>query len=476
MPRPAARRNRLTKGAKVAKSKSTEQSDQNGQNDSNATKSPPAESASEDPRRTLRSQTPLTQRNENAIESSPNGGRPGTDSRPGTGSRPPTRSRGYSSTLSFAGRIGDTSSRIPGTPGFDNSVLSNFRRRPRQQSILHMMQAEDDSLELDDEDFLGGLSPEDESTPMHLSRGKSLLIRQDEQSQSPSASPPSSRGSRKRKRAEQIQIPQSPVVLVDNTVVDTIEDTPNPTPALRDPTPDPDPDQSDDTPQPLHFAEILSQTMLPPASSPMSSVITSNGTPNVVIPHGPAGKKPRNPTHLSTAVLQERLLPRRRQRRRRGRPVGEFDVPSDESDDDMHDAASGDEDELSYLPVRRSRRSASSRPKPLGNAGDKSKLNNQKQRKGRSKSAQRAKSADAQQSTTKSRSRRSGDINKENEQHFSSPSSSPLSSPPDSEASESEAEVAPRRYMSAELRAAAEKFAEVDKWEMEFEDVSASEV
>jgi hypothetical protein len=337
-----------------------------------------------------------------------------------------------------------------------------------------MMQAEDDSLELDDEDFLGGLSPEDESTPLHLSRGKSLLIRQDEQSQSPSASPPSSDRSRKRKRDEQIQVPRSPVVVVDNTLVDTIEDTPNPTPALRDPTPDPDP--SDETPQPLRLADVLSQTMLPPASSPLSSVITSNGTPNVVIPHGPSGRKAKNPSNLSTAVLQERLLPRRRQRRHRSQPAGEFDVPSDESDDGMHDAASGDEDELSSAPVRRSRRSVSSKPKPLGNAGDKSKLNNQKPRKGRSKSAQRAKSAEAPRSTTKSRSRRSGDVNKENEQRFSSPSSSPLSSPPDSEASDSEAEVAPRRIMSAELRAAVAKFAEIDKWEMEFEDVSASEV
>ena len=338
-----------------------------------------------------------------------------------------------------------------------------------------MMQDEDDSLELDDEDFLGGLSPDNESTPLHLSRNIPLLIRQDEQSQSQSASPPSSEGSRKRKRAEQVQVPRSPVVVVDNTLVDTIEDTPNPTPGPRGPTPDPDP--SDETPQPLRLADILSQTMLPPASSPLSSVITSNGTPNVVIPHGPSGRKAKNknPSNLSTAVLQERLLPRRRQRRHRSQPAGEFDVPSDESDDGMHDAASGDEDELS-APVRRSRRSVSSKPKPLGNAGDKSKLNNQKPRKGRSKSAQRAESAEAPRSTTKSRSRRSGDVNKENEQRFSSPSSSPLSSPPDSEASESEAEAAPRRIMSAELRAAIAKFAEIDKWEMEFEDVSASEV
>jgi hypothetical protein len=335
-----------------------------------------------------------------------------------------------------------------------------------------MMQAEDDSLELDDDDFLGGLSPEDESTPLHLSRGKSLLIRQDDQSQSPQESLPSSGSSRKRKRGDQIQVPQSPSVVITNTIVDTVEDTPNPTPDDREPTPD----VSDETPRPLRFAEILSQTMLPPASSPMSSIATGPGSPAVIPQRGPAGKKSKVPAHMSTAVLQERLLPKRRRRPRKGRPMGEFDVPSDESDDGMHNEASGDEDELNYLPVRRSRRSLSSaKPKPLGNARDKSK-NNQKQKTRRSKSAPPEKPADAQDPTRRSRSRRSGDVNKENEQHGSSRSSSPLSSPPDSEASESEAEVPPRRYMSEELRAAAKKFAEVDKWEMEFEDVSASEV
>ncbi|OKP11028.1 hypothetical protein PENSUB_3549 [Penicillium subrubescens] len=470
MPRPATKRNRLTKGAKVVKSKAAErpeQPEQPDQTDSNVAKSPPAESASENLQRTLRSQTPLNQRNEHAIESSPTG------SRPGTGSRPPTRSRGYSSTLSFAGRKGDTGSRVPGTPGFENSVLSNFRRRPRQQSILQMMQAEDDSLELDDDDFLGGLSPEDESTPLHLSRGKSLLIRQDDRSQSPQESLPSSGSSRKRKRGEQIQVPQSPSVVITNTIVDTVEDTPNPTPDVREQTPD----VPDETPRPLRFAEILSQTMLPPDSSPMSSIATGPGSPSVISQLGPAAKKSKLPAHLATAVLQEKLLPKRRQRPRRGRRMDEFDLPSDESDDGMHNEASGDEDELNYLPVRRSRRSGSSaKPKPLGNARDKSKLNNQKQKTRRSKSAPPAKPADAQQPKRRSRSRKSGDVDKENEQHESPRSSSPLSSPPDTEASESEAEVPPRRYMSEELRAAAKKFAEVDKWEMEFEDVSASEV
>jgi hypothetical protein len=49
---------------------------------------------------------------------------------------------------------------------------------------------------------------------------------------------------------------------------------------------------------------------------------------------------------------------------------------------------------------------------------------------------------------------------------------------PDSEA-ESDTNTGnrtPRRFTSAELRAATLKFAEIDQWEMEFEDVSGSEI
>jgi hypothetical protein len=59
---------------------------------------------------------------------------------------------------------------------------------------------------------------------------------------------------------------------------------------------------------------------------------------------------------------------------------------------------------------------------------------------------------------------------------LSSPSSSPLSSPPESDVSDSESiQTEATRYVSDELRAAVKKFAEVDQWKMEFEDVSASE-
>jgi hypothetical protein len=143
----------------------------------------------------------------------------------------------------------------------------------------------------------------------------------------------------------------------------------------------------------------------------------------------------------------------------------------------MHDAASGDEDELSYLPSRRSRRGQSDKRKPLGTAREKPKLNNQKQGKSKIKSAPAPKPSELQAPATYSRASRSG-VDKENELLLSSPSSSssPLSSPPDSDASESEGEAqSSRRYVSDELRAAAKKFAEVDKWQMEFEELSASE-
>lgn len=322
-----------------------------------------------------------------------------------------------------------------------------------------MMQAEDGSSDLDDDDFLGGLSPEDESTPLNLSRGKSLLVRPAEQS--PSNLVASSGGSGKRKRAQDIQVPESP------SASEMVEDTPNATPIPHERSIQ----VSEVTPQPLQFPEVFSQIMAPPDSSPHGSATAPPTVPQQVS----EGKKSKDPTHVSTAALQYKLLPRRRQRRRRHRLAGEFEVPGDESDDGMHNAASGDDDELSYLPSRRSRRGGESgKPKPLGNAREKSKFNNQKH-KTRAKLAPAPKPSEPQEPVTYSRSRSTGGVDKENELLLSSPSSSLLSSPPDSDA-DSEAETqTTRRYVSEELRAAAKKFAEVDKWQMEFEEISASE-
>lgn len=499
MPRPAPKRSRTA--GKPPKKATTEES---AQNDSAKSPKNPERGPALDPR-TLREQTPLAKSYENAIDSSPTGDRPGTGSRPGTASRPPTRSRGYSSTLSFAGRTVDNS-RIPGTPGFDNSVLSNFRRRPRQQSILHHLQADDDgSSELDDDDFLGGLSPNDESTPLNLSRGKSLLVKPSKESPSPVGSPLScgGSGSRKRRRmTEDIQVPQSSVEMVEGTPTATpvwmVKDTPIATPLEREGSPESqgaeeiveskasdhnakapeseDEEESEDehedeheddpeedvvavtdvesTPRAQRFPDILSQTMLPPASSPAYSTQPDTSTPQPV-----QRKKSKAPTHLSTANLQEKLLPRRRRRHRVGNDLSDSD--------DQHDAASGDEDELNYpshsrRPVRG--RAGKSKPKPLAT------VHNPKNPK--PKQAEKTKSKPPNEPATYSRSRLEA-----TDKDQDALSSSPLSSPPESDVSGSESiQTEPTRCTSDELRAALKKFAEVDQWKMEFEDVSASEI
>ncbi|KAJ5888811.1 hypothetical protein N7495_008852 [Penicillium taxi] len=477
MPRPAPKRTRTAKASKPGNFPES-------QTDNESNPVPSVEQGSVDPRRALRNQTPL-KNNEQAIGSSPTGDRPDIGSQPGTGSRPPTRSRGYSSTLYFANRQGDIGSRIPGTPGFDSSVLSNFRRRPRQQSILHNLQGEDGSSELDDDDFLGGLSPEDESTPLNLPGRKSLLKRQTDESPlsspSKSVSTPSTGSSRKRKHSEAVQVPASSF----EPGQDMVEGSPSRTSVARD-SPSRTPVAHDSpshqshisaSPQTTQLSELLSQTMALPASSPFSTQTPSTApaqSPIAASRRTLAGKKSKQPSHLSTATLQDQLLPRRRSRRTK-RPSGdEFDFPSD--DDGMHNAAPGDEDELSYLPSRRSK------PKPLSNTREKSKLNNKNQ-KSKVKAKAKPVKAPESQPVTYSRTRPRGDIDKENEIHLSSPSSSPLSTPPSSEVSDAETETtetpgsgSKRRYVSAELRAAAQKFAEVDKWQMEFEELNSSEV
>lgn len=450
MPRPPTKRNRM---ASKAKPTSKEPTRENAPKSPQPQERPPASAPRVViPQRQPKDQTPMSKSHEQAIDSSPMG------ERGGTGSRPATRSRGYSSTLSLAGRKGENS-KIPGTPAFENSVLSNFRRRPRQPSILQVMQAEDRSSDLDDDDFLGGLSPEDESTPLNVSRGKSLLV-QNESPATPSQAPePSSDSSRKRKRSSaniEIQVPQSPLALVGNTPVGT------PTPAVEDEVQEMG-STVDMPPPPLpppRSPDVLSQTMAPPMSSPWGTPLStslhdlSNHLRKAATDEcGNAGAQASNKPAVSTASLQDRLLPRRRQRPRRRRNVNTFDVPSDSSESDEASAES-DQDELSYIATlksSRSRRNRTTKSKP-SHAGQK-------------------KQAKQKATSKKTYSARNAGNDKENEP---ADGSSPLSAL-DTDALESDSTSPPNKYLSEELRLQAQKFAEVDQWQMEFEDVPESQ-
>lgn len=101
-------------------------------------------------------------------------------------------------------------------PRRESSVLADFKRRPRQPSLLQMVQAQQKAVkdvESDpEEDSLNDFLPDDESTP--LARTKLLP---DKQQSTPSAAEPSvqhSSGSRKRKRSSResvIQVPASQI-------------------------------------------------------------------------------------------------------------------------------------------------------------------------------------------------------------------------------------------------------------------------
>ncbi|RMJ27751.1 hypothetical protein PHISP_01395 [Aspergillus sp. HF37] len=435
MPRPAAKRNRLAKV--VVPAKGTAKHDDPSEHDGHdlegvSSKQPSVKKTSEsqhtqDTEQQPKNQTPTTRRRDDALGSTPAG------ERLASSGRPPTRARGYSSNVSLGGRKHDMNSKIPGTPAAENSVLSKFRRRPRQTSILQMMQAEDGGSDLDgDDDFLAGLSPDDESTPMNLARQKSLQAQQDATSLPESLSTPSTDGSRKRKRtAEEFQVPGSPSDIVENT-------------QPHSPLPDNNDDESSasvSSPPLPENAVALSQTMAAPeSSSPVHSpahTLSGRGPGQFASEAAePTKDGHRDAIPLSTEALQGKVLPRRRARQHRYRNGSDFEVPSDEDD-----YAERDDDELSRVPAKSSkpRGKQTQKSKPLAESAAKSKPTYPKQ--------------------SKSRVRRT--FGKEN------------SVPPESAAESSPSSPnPPGRFMSEELEAQSRKFAEIDQWSMEFEDVA----
>ncbi|KAH1272605.1 hypothetical protein KXW98_007270 [Aspergillus fumigatus] len=484
MPRPPTKRNRLT-SRHVQASPKVSQKTKDPESKATANNSSPLHGTENDKgleaqpapsvddikfARQLRGQTPMNNKQEQAIASSPMG------ERGATGSRPPTRARGYSSTLSVGRRGADMSSKIPGTPVFESSILSNFRRRPRQASILQMMQADDGSSDfgdLDDDDFLGGLSPEDESTPLNVSRGKSLVIRHPSSSPLSDCSHPSNGGSRKRKRTgEELQVPQSPLAVVEYSPAGSIS-----------------PERGDEehgVPREIlhHLAdeEGLDRTVAPPlSSSSMSSPQSSHLT--VIAAKSPTDSLKHTKDHntgefsgkltVSTASLQDRLLPRRHKNHRRNGVPGDL-ILDGESEVDY--SVDQDEDELSYLPTRKPAqpRRRKNKPKPL----EVVRAKHRKQGATKALSGELISQTESagmkdtrQKRVNGPRSNQTADADKENQ---AIEVSSPLSSPLDTDAFDLESSPVPipaKNYLSEELRLQAKKFEEIDRWEMDFEDV-----
>ncbi|KAG9246956.1 hypothetical protein BJ878DRAFT_241828 [Calycina marina] len=393
---------------------------------------------------------------------------------------------------------------MAGTPAIGSALrLGNFKRRAREPSILGTVrkkQQERVPYDDDEDDF----NPDDESTPLNLSKTRTMN----------SSSAPSSSNSRKRKISA-VQVPQSQTRSSASLPRDEFVQEPEVVPVsgrilndgsdARDDVNAKNPGEEYDggeeenyevapsSPlQQLPVASIedrsvtpepWSETMAPPQSSSLSplrsptqprvqiaqstrppsrgrrplrgqtpmiySQVSPPSSPPSLI-HSPnrsarapakskVQKQPPPPSKLSTAQLQA-LLPRRRQHGR-----SEFDIASSDDEIDVTGLAP-DDDELTHSTIRA--------PPRRGFALSRTK----------EKSVSKPKSA----SKRTYGSKRATSDKENDEEHGPDDSLAPLAD------DESENSQELEKRVGKELKLAAKKFAEVDKWEMEFEDVAAS--
>ncbi|KAE8447920.1 hypothetical protein EG329_009992 [Mollisiaceae sp. DMI_Dod_QoI] len=375
------------------------------------------------------------------------------------------------------------------TPNVGSALkIGNFKHREREPSVLRTGQKERRQLhhydnEYEDED---DFNPEDESTPLNRLRTKNMT----------SSSVPPSSNSRKRKLSA-VQVPQSSPILPAPGEVDADDSIPAtgqlsgeeeeheretsapvmPSIEARSETPEPmsetmaPPQSSSSTPsspdlparitrapsrgrRPLRGRTPPPRTQDSPISSPPSLTHSPNRPSMANTKHKPKRQAPP-PSTLSTAQLQA-FLPRRRRR-----PAHDtFSIPSSEDEVDVSGLAP-DDDELSYLDVR-ARSRASTAPHHRQTVVPRRKAT---KLKGPSKVA-----SNVNAKRTYGRGNPMSD--KENEEEVD-PDDSLAPLPDDGHESPENSQELEKR-VGKELKQAARKFAEVDKWELEFEDATAS--
>ncbi|PSS28431.1 hypothetical protein M430DRAFT_32803 [Amorphotheca resinae ATCC 22711] len=369
----------------------------------------------------------------------------------------------------------------------------NFSRREREPSILRTAQKTQQwrgEYDGEDED---DFNPEDESTPLNLSKTRAMTT----------SSAVSSSNPRKRKLSA-VQVPQSSPTLEgpkeQETVPATAPLSDDAEEGVEIPSSPPEAPITSIEPRPV-TPEVMSETMAPPQSSssspeslleprrtqrtraqtsisrgrrplrgrtpppatqdsPISSPPSLTHSPNRPGREAPKHRGRRQPPPISTfsTAQLEALLPRRRRQTNRD----PFDIASSEDEVDVSGLAS-DDDELTNLSVppatRRARNPLMRRPAPL-------------KKPAKSKAAPKPNSKTPGRKTTYGR-QANATSDKENEEHDPDDSLGPL--PDDAEGNDitensRESEI----RLGKELEKAAKKFQEVDKWELEFEEVTAS--
>lgn len=392
-----------------------------------------------------------------------------------------------------------------GTPAQPASALrlGNFKRRARESSILGTGRKPQQDRPADDEEDEEDFDPEDESTPLHLSksapvdnsptvssnpRKRKLSAARDPQ---PSSVEPSSEASHGQEDlseapplsdevADEYDIPSSPpgapMSSIEGVDEDPISDTMAPPQSSSS-----QPDSPLDSPSPPRMMQRFQShghqprgrrpaRTPPPATqdSPISSPPPLTHSPNrpgrgaagVTPANKPRGRGPAAPpSTFSTAQLQN-LLPRRRRGETVNRDRDPYDIHSSDDEIDVSGLAS-DDDELTNLTVAPQSRRPNlfiRRPAPL-------------RRPGRPRNPSKPRPETASGKATYG-ARPNATSDKENEDYDPDHSLAPL--PDDDVDGDANPGSGQAMDQEKELQDAAKKFKEVDKWELEFEDVTAS--
>ena len=374
-------------------------------------------------------------------------------------------------------------SKIRETPRARTSLLGlgQFKKRARQPSLLQMVHSQPQPQDDVDEDDLYNFLPDDESTPFSRKLSNNLFA------PSSSSSRPTS-GSRKRKQAQpEVQVfasqPETahslPSRSPDRLLSPDTEDLYGVSDRENEPQPTLPPPRSDVTPAP----QVFSDTLAPPASSspiqpkprakrstaakavPKSKGRAKQAKPK---PTSPAIPPPSSPSStqtsrvrlpsvkpvkpLSTATLQN-LLPRRRTRQKK---KTEYDILSSSDVEMQHTVLDGDDDELSF-------HTGKIRRKKTGLKG--------------SKAGARSKN-DASKRMSKTYSRKpaadDSDDNEDDNAENQDPADGNGRDAGEALTAGKGQEAGLDEQAQHEMKRLADKFREVDEYDMEFEDMTGS--
>jgi hypothetical protein len=376
-----------------------------------------------------------------------------------------------------------------GTPAVETSILAlaNFKRRPRQPSIIRMVQQTSELGDQSDFDAMldetlrdfDEFNPDDESTPLHLNKRKSG---------GPSASKSHGNSlpgihtssSRKRKHTnveDDVQVPRSPSLasspppIVTRTLSDPHSTSSSNLPEHIIPSTEQEARQD---PEP----ERYSDTMAPPRSSsefssPLKVVDLANKRRKTArgAVEGPHLTKRnverRKAPALSTATLQS-LLPKAPRKKRNAAKVDPYDIPSSDPTEPSILEDSDDGDELAQTTGRRRGNTAPFRT-PIrridANRATKGKAS------GTMRRSVKVPATKEKQRRTYGRAQRAESEKENDDTLVISDNESDSSSDDAGTRGKKQRDSGVCMVSSKELQEVRKKFEEVDEWEMEFESV-----